>query len=335
MTEKLNYYDFGPLLSYNAPWSMATGARGTGKTFGAKRHVLNRFIRKGEQFLYLRRHRGEGAAFRTFMNDIAYLYPDYDFYIDGKTLRVEDGTKNGALVGQSVILSQARQLKSKNFKDVYTVIFDEFILEKNGLVHYLPLEADIFEGLYSTIDRWNDRTRVIFIANAASITNPYFVKYGIVPSHTFETYHDGFIVVHTSDDSVFADQVAKTRFGRFLTSAGGQSADYMMKSTFIDNNVALVAKKPPNADYAVTIVVRDGQFSLWIAPDASGWYCQRRQPRRVVRITPDLTMVDTGVAYCGPRDGFLAQARALYGQGRMFFDEPQTRNLFIQIFKGV
>lgn len=332
--QTLNYYNFGPILSYNAPWTVVTGARGTGKTYGAKKIALRRFLDKGSQFVYLRRHKGEKAAFQTFMADIADRFPDHDFTVRQNSLWVDDGTKTGALVGRCTALTQARQAKSMSFREVGTLIFDEFILEE-GLTRYLPKEADIFEGFYSTIDRWDDRVQVLFLANAASITNPYFIKYGIVPSSEFETYHDGFIAVHTSDDAVFANQVAQTKFGRFLSSVGGDNADYMMKSRFVDNNGVLIGRKPHYSDYACTVVTELGEFSLWIDPRQSGWYCQEKLPKQQLRITSEVKLVTESTMYCSPRDSFLASARRMYNRGELYFDKPQTRNCFIQTFRGV
>lgn len=106
MTEQaLNYYNFGPVMSYNAPWTIVTGARGTGKTYGAKKIALRRFIDKGSQFVYLRRHKGEKHAFQTFMADIAERFPGHEFTVRQNSLWADDGTKTGALVGRCTALT--------------------------------------------------------------------------------------------------------------------------------------------------------------------------------------------------------------------------------------
>lgn len=54
------YYNYDKLFSYNdALILFVIGERGVGKSFGAKRHVLNRYLKTGEQFIYIRRYKTE------------------------------------------------------------------------------------------------------------------------------------------------------------------------------------------------------------------------------------------------------------------------------------
>lgn len=41
-----DYYDYGHILSYHAPWMFVIGARGLGKTYGAKKLVIGDWIKK-------------------------------------------------------------------------------------------------------------------------------------------------------------------------------------------------------------------------------------------------------------------------------------------------
>ncbi len=50
-----DYYDYGRVLSYHAPWMFIIGARGLGKTYGAKKLVIGDWVKKRWQFIYLRR----------------------------------------------------------------------------------------------------------------------------------------------------------------------------------------------------------------------------------------------------------------------------------------
>src|SRR5690606_5610588 len=77
-------------------------------------------------------------------------------------------------------LSVGQQVKGASFDLVTSIVFDEFIIEK-GLIQYLPDEATAMTNFYSTVDRNQDKTRVYFLANSVSITNPYFLEYDIRP----------------------------------------------------------------------------------------------------------------------------------------------------------
>lgn len=68
-----DYYDYGRVLSYHAPWMFVIGARGLGKTYGAKKLVIGDWIKNaGNSFIYAgqrrnRRIRGRGS--RTSRNN--------------------------------------------------------------------------------------------------------------------------------------------------------------------------------------------------------------------------------------------------------------------------
>lgn len=53
------YYDYHKILSYNAFINILIGERGVGKTYGASKMVINKFIKKHEQFAYIRRYKPE------------------------------------------------------------------------------------------------------------------------------------------------------------------------------------------------------------------------------------------------------------------------------------
>ena len=182
-----HFYNYDKINSFNAVFNFCVGLRGVGKTFGAKERAVKRAISRGEQFVYIRRYKDELQISRdTFFDDLIAegKFPEYDFRINGKvaqmTLKVtaEGKKKEWVTIGHFIPLSIAQSVKSASFPKVTTIIYDEFIIEK-GLVQYLPNEAVKFQGLYSTIARSRENVRVYFLANAVSITNPYFLYYNI------------------------------------------------------------------------------------------------------------------------------------------------------------
>ena len=65
------YYSFDKLFSYNFLLAFVITERGLGKTFGAKVAMLKKFIKNGEQFIYIRRYKTElDSALATFWSDI-------------------------------------------------------------------------------------------------------------------------------------------------------------------------------------------------------------------------------------------------------------------------
>ena len=50
------YYNYDKLFSFNFLIAFVIGERGVGKSFNAKLAALKKFIRSGEQFIYIRRY---------------------------------------------------------------------------------------------------------------------------------------------------------------------------------------------------------------------------------------------------------------------------------------
>jgi hypothetical protein len=340
------YYDYGPLLSRNAAYNFLAGARGLGKTFGAKEKAIKRAIktraRDGgpDQFIYLRRYEDEMKKSRdTFFDDIAYKFPEWDFRVFGNTFQMAPASTRDAkkrdwtIIGYAAILSKSQQLKSVAFPRVTLIIFDEFIIEK-GVVRYLPNEATVFNNFYSTVDRYQDKTTVLFLANAVSIDNPYFLEYDILPTtedKEFLVLHDGFIVVHFPNASDFTLSVQQTRFGKFIS--GTEYAKYAVLNEFGDNNLDLVRPKNPNAKHMFNLETKNGWMSLWEDVAAREFYAYSKLPsgQRSFTLLPEHATDDRHLVF--RNEPLIERLLAAYRAHRMTFDSPHTFNRFVELFK--
>jgi hypothetical protein len=92
-----DYYDYGHILSYHAPWMFVIGARGLGKTYGAKKLVIGDWIKKRWQFIYLRRTAEEQKNKGTWFADIAEQYPGLEFRVSGN--QAHGGLRTARRVG--------------------------------------------------------------------------------------------------------------------------------------------------------------------------------------------------------------------------------------------
>lgn len=346
--KKFDYYDFGPLLSHNATFNFCVGGRGLGKTYGAKKYAIKRAIYRSEQFVYLRRFKSELAYRTEFFMDVGQEFPDYYFRTIGtqaqmvhKDVVPGGGHPDEAPKGEKVpwrtigfffALSNAQSRKSIALPRVTTIIFDEFIIEK-GLLNYLPDETNVFNNFYSTVDRWQDKTKVFFLANSVSIMNPYFIDYDIEPNSEFVKRGDGFIAVHFASAAKFASQVLQTKFGKFIS--GTEYADYAVGSVFADNNEFLVARKSSEAAYMATIQTEKTEFSVWVDHKSSPfvYYIQVGRPKNETIWTLDPNKMERGKLLLTNQHPMLQRMRAAFKQGFVLFDGAKSRNSFIPIFK--
>jgi hypothetical protein len=334
-----SYYNFGPLLSRNGVYNFVVGIRGVGKTYGAKYKAIRDFESKGDQFIYLRRYNTELKSVKTtFMADIAHKFPKLVFRLQGDEIQARKKSDDKAAwktMCYFVALSKAQQKKSVAYPLVKTIIFDEFIIDR-GVIHYMANEVKAFNDFYSTVDRYKDKTRVLFLANSVSIMNPYFIDLDIAPKRNDEWLisHNGFIVAHFPQATDFVGEVYETKFGQFIQNS--EYADYAVGNEFSDNHSTLVKPKSSTARYTATIETKTGTFSLWIdqkAQDAPIFYVTSKRPKRefIWTLLPEnMTETKTLIDY---QDKTLQYLRAGYSRAKVFFDRPQTRNAFIGIYR--
>ena len=340
-TPRMHFYNFDKLMSYNGVWNFLCGARGLGKTYGAKIKAVKAAIHKGEQFIYMRRYKEELRKSKdAFFADLDAegAFPDWDFRIHGSLAQKshvnlrDDKKRQWDTIGYFIPLSSAQGVKSVAYPLVTTIIFDEFILEK-GLTHYLPNEAEIFTNFYSTVDRYKDKTRVFFLANAVSINNPYFLTYRIKPDEVgeFHRTHDGFIVCHFADSADFKNDVYKTRFGRFIQDT--EYANYAVGSEFKDNHDGLVQFKPSEAVYFYTLETANGTFSVWLDWGSQTYYIQSKRPKQEKIMTLLSEKMVEGKTLLFTNDKLIQDMRTAFRNARVYFDSAQARNSFIEIFR--
>lgn len=333
------FYDFGELLSRNGVFNFVVGGRGIGKTYGAKKLVIRNYLRHGDQFIYLRRYNTELATARTFFADIAHEFPDFGFRVMGNEFQLTrdpDANKpEWETFGFVVALSTAASRKSVAYPDVTFIIYDEFIIEK-GAFRYLPNEPRAMMDFYSTVDRYQDRVRVLFLANSVSIMNPYFIEYGIIPDDDTKwmTRHDGFVVAHYPNSAEFSDAVKSTRFGKFISNT--EYANYAIGNHFHDNNQQLIRSKTSDAEYWFSLETQDGgRLSIWRNITSDGWefYVQEKLPTVEVVRTFNPERMAEGKILISWGDGSAQFLRSAFRRGMVYFDKPSSRNRFVGEFK--
>ena len=206
----MKYYDIRDTLSAypNAHYYVVYGERSNGKTYSALDYSLERYLKTGEQFAYIRRwgedirkkqlsqlfaaHAENGEISKLSKNNWTGM--DYT----GNKFRLTKADEEGKLViseeiaGYAFDLNSMEHYKSISFPKITTIIFDEF-LSRNG---YLPNEFILFTNVISTIVRQRNNVKIIMLGNTVNRSCPYFQEMGL--SHvkeqepgTIDVYHYG------------------------------------------------------------------------------------------------------------------------------------------------
>ena len=266
------YYNNGPLLSYHCFLNFIIGHRGVGKTFSFKRWCIKDYITNKHQFMWVRRYKDETKEMKeNYFNDIRDKFPDH-------TLEVKGGKSNGVflidgeIAGYYVTLSIATKHKSVPYPDVDKIIFDEFLVSKS-CIHYLPNEVTALLDLMSTVFRDRDNVRGCYcIANNISMSNPYFMYFGILPFKQ-RFYIKGEILCENYKNQVYIDNFKKTRFGKLI--AGTQYEEYAVENEALDDSDIFIGKRPDNAIFKFLVKYKGENIGFWLDNDNGYMYASR------------------------------------------------------------
>ena len=340
-----DYYNLHDLMTRGAAWNFIIGARGLGKTYADKRYGIKEAIKNGHEFIYLRRTDVEQKKKETFFRDIQEAFPDYDFRINGDKGEYRHHSwdeKQWRICCYFIALSQAGGLKSVAYPNVYTIIFDEIFPDN---VRFLSNEVNSFSEFYNTVDRWNDRVRVLFLSNAVQKANPYFAKYALdltdqeAKQLQFKTYCGGYICIELADYGGFSAKVSKSRFGQFLERFDPDYADYAIRNKFRDDSKDMVQDIPEFAEYSYTLDTElYGSFGVFIdvAGKSLNYYISRRVKRNSERhYTLDYSKVTEEVIYIKKSDDITKRMTNAYRLGKMFFDTSQVKADFNLVIGGL
>lgn len=338
------HYNLHDILTTNAMWCFIMGARGLGKTFGALNFCIKKYIHKKRQFIYLRRYDEDIKKIRpTFFKDMALVFPEYKFQIEGMNLQIcfhpDEKKRVWETMGYIVSLNTSGSLKSVPFPQVYYIIYDEIFPNKNSQ-RFLSNETEIFQEFYSTVDRAQDRVKVLALSNATSVANPYFSAYKLrieQQNKNIQIYAKGFIAVELADYKGFSAKVKRSRFGQFITRYSPDYAEYAMSNKFRDNTKDLIAELNPNVDsYNFTIETEMGEFNIWSHFDNrihDGYYFLSnktvKHPRMKTMVPQNVT---TNKTLLRKNDEIVKRLSSAYRGGRLRFESSELQAIFIDMY---
>ena len=154
------YYDYHKIISYNAFINILIGERRSSeKLIGASKLMVQRFLKYGEQFAYIRRYKPELK--KAVPNFFEALNSNNEFKDHILTTKGNKFYCDGKICGHAMTLSTAQDLKGTSFSKVKYILFDEFIIEEGQKKFYLPNEVFIFLNILETI-RKNERYKSIY-----------------------------------------------------------------------------------------------------------------------------------------------------------------------------
>ena len=254
------YYDYHKIISYNVPVNILIGERGVGKTYGAKKYAIERFIKKKEQFIYLRRYHEEiKKAKDKFFSDVGEEFQDHTFKTTGSKIYIDD-----TVAGYFVRLTQAQDFKGSAFPEVTTIIFDEYPIEKNKRT-YLPNEGMIIMNILDSILRNRSNVRIFILGNATPDIeySPLFSFFNLQLPYTsdIKLFKENTILLQYMKNEEFRNERKDTLIGKL--AAGTEYEQYAIENKITNKNKDFIEKKKSTAQFYFTFVYNDNYYGVW------------------------------------------------------------------------
>jgi len=322
------YYNPNKMLSYNRILNFVIGARGIGKSYGMKKYPINRFLKHGEQFIYVRRYKPELKKITNYFNDVMQEFPNHEFKVKGRELYCDN-----KLMGWAIPLSTWQSEKSNAYPKVSTIIFDEFIREKDNS-GYIPNEVEGLLNLMDTVFRDRENVRCICLSNAVSVVNPYFLYFGLVPDihKRFNAYQD--VVVEIPDSLDFSEMRRKTKFGTLIdgTEYGGMSLD----NEFVNDSNVFIDKRSKESRFQFSIVYKGMTLGIWVDVGLGVMYLSHDHDpstKHVYALTTD-DLDENKMLMNRWKDNYhLLKLVSAFKKGYLRFDNQVIRTTGYEIFK--
>ena len=194
MVRKFRFYDIKHLIKDypDAQYYVVIGERSNGKTYSALSMALENYVKRGEQFAYIRRwgedirpkhmtnlfsgHVENGLISTLTKGEWSLVnYTRGAFYL-ARYNEDEELERSSEPLGFAFDLNSMEHNKSVSYPKINTVIFDEF-MSRTG---YLPNEWLLFVNTLSTIVRHRDTVKVFMLGNTVNKSCPYFTEMGLV-----------------------------------------------------------------------------------------------------------------------------------------------------------
>jgi hypothetical protein len=334
-------------LTYNRIFNFAVGVRGGGKTFNSLVHAIEKFLKDGSEFIYLRRRvvdlddacngsKGSGDLFADIRSKgyfadhelkiVADKSGGYNFYCDDKVM------------GYGKALSTSASRRSTSKPNVKRIIYDEFLIDSTAgsTQKYLNSgdEFFMFSNFYETIARGRD-IPVIFIGNAFSMVNPYFLALGIrIQDIEDNKIYKGksWTVVFWKDKEFIAER-EKTQF--YQATKGTKFSEHAYGNTFYLDRQDFVKKRSKDSEHQFSLVYLGKTYGVWVDWEKGTYYVSTKGANTSRSKTISMSLADNkpnNVSIRRYRNlPFIKAFRSAAENNSVFYDSQECFNMMNEI----
>lgn len=323
---------------------MCVSNRTAGKTTFYNKLVFGRAIKSHAQFmLVFRKCYDLSDVAMSFWDTIRKFFPGWEVTEQShkrgviKSIWAKCGENDPILAGWAVSLSTIEVLKRSSalFSHVESMIFDEFILEKDS---YLDDELNSLISLHTSVARGYGemvrRVELIMMGNPFTMLNPYYTHFGIPDrlkaDTTYLRGHGWVFEQSVNVDSLTAQQTSS--FNRAF--AGQRYTAYAAEGIYFNDNLALVGKLKGRMRYICTLVSGEYEYGvmesyryrcIYVTDKADSSY-----PMRIACKADDITPT----TFLFTQNNFMVTSlREAFRNGNMRFKNLDCKKAFMAAVK--
>lgn len=316
----MEYYNVNEAVSRNRPLNFIVGARGVGKTYGFKKYLINRFIKHGEMFIYLRQTQREIDNIADFWGSLPERFPKHKFKQRGKVLFIDKQR-----CGELHALSEYVQLKSNEYPKVRYIVFDEFLDDSPWMSKVEKPYA--LASIIDTVFRNRDGCKVFCLANAENLMNTYFEYFGIYPKNKKGVTLTRDIALEVVDGNKY--HVTDTRANNWLgrVTSGTDYADMAQSNQFKDDNENHVKPLPAGAELLSTVIYQRDRFDIF-GKNAEVYFVQSKENHKTDNVQV-FTIKDAapGMDFWRNNINLWRRIKQAAETGQLYFDDKRTREI--------
>lgn len=336
MTIERPWYNINDLYSRGCKSNFATGGRGLGKSFSWKQDAFGQWLNRGKESVVLRRYEKESdlnkhGFWKDFLPTVGYetrskgmnglIRQSAPDYMDSDEKQVWNSEHPWQQFCYYMSISQNEFYRGLPFDNVSRLLFDEFVrISGRG---YHNNEVDLYLEILETVFRTRDGKAVAF-SNAGSMTNPYYMHYGITSKDLREATSGyikrGAVLFHyyNPEEGEVESIARNTGTESYKARAYGNQ--------FTDSGDELVVAKPTKKE-PVYKFTYDNRTWLTLYRSSAGRWIDEANPQGVDGYS--LVSLDFKTADAPYNASVVKSLKQAFDNRLLTFSTPDVRNLFI------
>lgn len=355
-----NWYSLDKVLTYNALFNLIVGPRSIGKTFALKSYLLKKFLKKGTQFIYLRRKDSEVKELdkESFFNMDLFndVFENYNLISQETTSRgytsfifsctnylPPKGKKyhemkifsnkvilNGKIVCYMKSISTYLKMKGSEYDNVYDILYDEALIdysEDNRATRqdYLHDELEKLFKIMSSVFRNRKNCHVYLLGNPSTPNNPYMNYFELydIPKKEYTFLKEYSALIQFAKTNPLDNNESNPYFKLIKKS---KIYDSTVSNTYIENTFSNIQKLKGDKLFLYNLFCDGVNLGVFICNNLI--YISNSYNKDLISYTFNKNDIESGYVYLTSRDSISKHLRKNYYYNKIIYENSNVKFKF-------